>query len=335
MADLHVSFAMTPYDRILPLISGEVKPAGVTLEYQGMPGGVPGVFYDQLKFGRYDLSEMSFSSFLVERAKGWPYRILPVFHNRNFSYTSIVIRRDSGIRQDHPEDLKGKRFAIGDYQQTGGLWIRGVLQHEFGVTPQDMAWYQTRGERYSHTGASGTRPPVELHFAKAGIGNLFLSGEIDAAWGWGGSEGGSSLARNDADVRGKPDFALLFSEAKAEAVRYFKKTGIYPPHHTTAIRESILDEHPWVARSLMEAFEEAKRLAMQRLRQQTLFVFFEHYAEEVARTLGPDPFAYGIKANAAAIDMVQTISAEQSLTAKKQPIDQLFAEEVLLMEERL
>ena len=116
MADLHLSFAMTPYDRVMPLITGEVKPAGITLDYEGMPGAVPGVFYDQLKFQRYDLSEMSFSSFLVERAKGFPYRILPVFHNRNFSYTSIVIRKSSGIRQDHPEDLNGKRFAVGDYQ---------------------------------------------------------------------------------------------------------------------------------------------------------------------------------------------------------------------------
>src|SRR5713101_1542417 len=98
MADLHLSFAMTPYDRVLPLITGEVKPAGITLDYQGMPGAVPGVFYDQLKYGRYDVSEMSFSSTLVDRAKGWPYRLLPVFHNRNFSYTSIVIRQSSGIR---------------------------------------------------------------------------------------------------------------------------------------------------------------------------------------------------------------------------------------------
>src|SRR5436305_7928612 len=76
MADIVLSFAMTPYDRVLPLITGEVKPAGITLDYQGMPGAVPGVFYDQIKFQRYDLSEMSFSSFLVERAKGWPYRLL-------------------------------------------------------------------------------------------------------------------------------------------------------------------------------------------------------------------------------------------------------------------
>jgi 4,5-dihydroxyphthalate decarboxylase len=334
MPDLNLSFAMTPYDRVLPLITGEVKPAGITLDYQGMPGAVPGVFYDQIKFHRYDLSEMSFSSFLVERAKSFPYRLLPVFHNRNFSYTNIVIRRSSGIREDHPEDLKGKRFAVGDYQQTAALWIRGVMQHEFGVTPQDMEWVQTRGEAYSHTGASGTKPPVKLTFADAAESTLFLRGEIDAAMSWGG-ETGSALARQGVEIRGNPDFCTLFSDPKAEAIRYFKKNGIYPPHHTTAIRESILEQHPWVAMSLINAFEEAKRLAMSRTRQQTLFVFQNHYLDEVKRLMGADPFAYGVKANAAAIDMIQTISVEQSLTPRKQPLDEIFPTEVLIAEERL
>jgi 4,5-dihydroxyphthalate decarboxylase len=334
MPELTLSFAMTPYDRVLPLITGEVKPAGITLEYQGMPGAVPGVFYDQLKFQRYDLSEMSFSSFLVERAKGWPYRLLPVFHNRNFSYTNIVIRRASGIHQDQPQDLKGKRFAVGDYQQTAALWIRGVLQHEFGVTPQDMEWVQTRGEHYSHTGASGTRPPVKLTFANAAEGELFLRGEIDASMSWGG-ESTSALARGGADIRANPEFCLLFSDPKAEAIRYYQKNGIFPPHHTTAIRESILQAHPWVAISLLNAFEEAKKLAMERTRQQTLFVFQNHYLDEVKRLMGKDPFAYGVRANAAAIDMVQTISVEQSLTPKKQPLDEIFPEKVLIAEERL
>lgn len=335
MADLNLSFAMTPYDRVIPLITGEVKPAGITLDYQGMPGAVPGVFYDQLKFHRYDLSEMSFSSFLVERAKGFPYRLLPVFHNRNFSYTNIVIRKSSGIRVDHPEDLKGKRFAVGDYQQTAALWIRGVLQHEFGVVPQDMEWVQTRGEHYSHTGASGTKPPVKLTYANAAESTLLLRGEIDAAMNLGGEPSGSALARESADIRGNPDFCTLFSNPKAEAIRYYQKNHIFPPHHTTALRETILEEHPWVALSLLNAFEEAKKIAMSRTRQQSLFVFQNHYLDEVKQVMGGDPFAYGVKVNAAAIDMVQTISVEQSLSPRKQPLDEIFPTEILIAEERL
>jgi 4,5-dihydroxyphthalate decarboxylase len=335
MADLHLSFAMTPYDRVLPLITGEVKPAGIVLDYQGMPGAVPGVFYDQLKFQRYDVSEMSFSSFLVERAKGWPYRLLPVFHNRQFFYTTIVIRRSSGIRQNHPEDLRGKRFAVGDYQQSAALWIRGVLQHEYNITPQDMEWVQTRGRNYSHTGASGTVPPVNLTYADKPASALFLNGEIDAAMSWLGIGAESALERPGEDIRRNPDFTLLFSDPKAEAIRYYHKTGIYPPQHTTAVRESILQEHPWVAISLLNAFEEAKRIAISRMRNQTLFVFTNHYLEEVSQTFGPDPFAYGVKANAPAIDFVQTISVEQSLTRRKQPLEEIFPEEILIAEERL
>jgi 4,5-dihydroxyphthalate decarboxylase len=335
MTDLHLSFAMTPYDRVLPLITGEVKPAGITLDYQGMPGAVPGVFYDQIKFQRYDLSEMSFSSSLVERAKGWPYRLLPVFHNRQFYYTSIVIRRSSGIRVGHPEDLKGKRFAVGDYQQSAALWIRGVLQHEYGVTPQDMEWVQTRGEHYSHTGASGTRPPVKLTFATKPASQLFLDGDIDAAMSWLGIGEENALERRSEDIRGNPDFTLLFDDPRAEGIRYYRKTGIYPPQHTTAIRESILREHPWVAVSLVNAFEQAKRLAMTRMRNQTLFVFTNQYMEELRSIFGADPFPYGVKRNRAAIDFVQTISAEQSLTPAKQPLNEIFPEEILISEERL
>src|SRR5215212_7458947 len=187
MPDITLSFAMTPYDRIMPLIPGEVKPVGINLEYLGMPGGVPQVFFDQIKHQRYDLSEFSMSSFMVERSHGWPYRLLPVFHNRNFSYTSVVISKPNGLRQDHPEDLKDRRFAVMDYQQTAALWIRGVLKHEFGLEDRDMKWVQTRGANLSHMGASGSKPNpgVELTYADADFGRLFLRGDIDASMGYG------------------------------------------------------------------------------------------------------------------------------------------------------
>lgn len=336
MPDLVLSFAMTPYDRILPLITGEVKPAGITLDYQGMPGAVPGVFYDQIRYQRYDLSEFSMSSFLTEKGKGFPYRILPVFHNRNFSYTRIVIRKSSGIRQDHPEDIRGKRFAVGDYQQTAALWIRGVLQHEFNVSPEDVQWVQTRGEHYSHMGASGTRPPANLTFATEPESTLFLNGEIDASMGWGtGGDASHALAREGVNIRDNADFVHLFSNRKAEGMRYFQKTGIFQPHHTTAIRESILKDHPWVAVSLMTAFEEAKRIAMSRMRQQSLFVFGEQDIDEVKEVMGPDPYAYGIKANAKAVQFIQQMSVEQGFSPKALPFNEIFPEELIIAEERL
>ena len=352
MADISLTFSITPYDRVLPLITGEVKPDGITLDFMPSPGGVPTLFYNQMKFQRYDLSEMSMSSFLRMRSIGWPYRLLPVFHNRNFSYTYIHIRKDSGIKQDHPEDLKGKHIGIGDYQQSLGLWTRGILQMEFGVKPEDMIWYQERGEHYSHTGASteaGLSIPdnIELHYATTDFNTMFLKGELDAVTGLGlrrgraGNQGRGGvpdlgLARSRSGSE-EPDLLTLFKDPQKEAIRYYKKTSIYPPNHGTIVRESILEEHPWVAASLMDAFEESKRLAIERLHQSppSLLVFGQHYLWDVEVVFGNDPFPYGIKANAKAFEMAQTFSVEQGLTQKKQPLDEIYPQEIIYREERL
>jgi len=325
VSDLTLSFAISPYDRVLPLISGEVKPSGIRLEYEpntspSASSPVPRLFFEQIKYQRYDVSEMSFSSYLIERPKGFPYLALPVFHNRNFRYTNLVVRDGSGIRQDHPEDLKGKRFSIPDYQMSMALWTRGILEHEFAVLPRDLRWFQTRGERFSHTGASGTRLPdgVQLTFANAAEADLFAREEVDVSMSFPPTN---------------PGVKTLFSDPQAEATRFYTKTGIFPPHHITVVRESIVQAHPWVALSLVDAFQAAKTVAQRRQREQTLFVFNQQYLQHERELFGDDPWVYGIRANAAAIDMVQTISLEQGLTTRKAPLEELFPESVIVADE--
>jgi 4,5-dihydroxyphthalate decarboxylase len=325
VTDLSLSFAISPYDRVVPLISGEVKPSGIRLDYEPNPSPspnspVPRMFFEQIKYQRYDVSEMSFSSYLIERAKGFPYLALPVFHNRNFRYTNLVVRDGSGIRQDHPEDLKGKRFSIPDYQMSMALWTRGILQHEFDILPRDLRWFQTRGERFSHTGASGTHLPegVELTFANAAEADLLARAEVDVSM---------SFPLNSPGVK------TLFGDPQAEATRFYTKTGIFPPHHITVVRQSIVEAHPWVALSLVDAFQAAKAIAQRRVREQTLFVFNQQYLQNERALFGADPWVYGIRANAAAIDMVQTISVEQGLTIRKAPLDELFPEPVIVADE--
>jgi 4,5-dihydroxyphthalate decarboxylase len=331
--NVKLTLAMNPYDRIQPLINGEVKPVGVDLEYVGFPGGVD-VFYDQLKFNRYDVAEMSFSSTLKARAHGWPYRILPVFHNRQFAYTRVLIRHSSGIRQDHPEDLIGKRVGVAEYQQTAALWARGVLQQEFGIRPQDMIWFMERPEGFSHGGASSFNPPPGLQFSytQTDLGTMFLRGDLDAAFTYIVS---GSMDRKKADLSTNPDYGTLFADPETEGFRYFRKHGVYPPQHTTVIRESVVREHPWIARSLMQAFEESKKIAIERLykRAPSLIAFGGLTVERQRKVMGDDPYPYGLRANARAIDYVQTFSQEQGFTERKQPWPELFAEECLVMEE--
>lgn len=337
MEEIHLSFAMSNYDRIEPLVTGEVKPRGITLHYVHVP--TPDIFYQQVKFSRWDLSEMSFSFFLMGRSRGWAYRALPVFHNRAFAYTTLMVHADAGIKS--PEDLKGKRIGSFDYAQTAALWLRGQLQHEFGVKPSDMIWYQERPQNHSIAGGLGEFAPpsdVEFHYAPTDFATMFINREIDA-----GTilhhPAGASLEREKQDLTGHRKLKKLFSDPRKEAIRYFRKNGVYPPHHTTAIRESIIEKHPWVATSLMEAFESSKKLVLERLygreRVPSLRVFSAQELSEQRAVFGDDPFPYGIKANAKAIDMVQTYSVEQGLTPKKQPLEEIFAEEVLVAEESL
>ena len=289
MQDLGLSFRIGHYDRVDALITGEVKPEGITLHYEPLPG--PDVFYRQLKFSQFDVSEMSFSSFLMGRARGWSYRAIPVFHNRQFEYTKLLIRKEAGIEK--PEDLKGKRIATGDYQQTAALWIRGQLQHEFGVKPTDMEWFMARSPRFSHGGAlGGFKPPPGLKFSYAtkDMATMLLNGELDAAH----YQYGAAVDRSNVDLSNHPNFRYLFPDRQTEAIRYYKKNGFFPAHHTTVIRESILQEHPWVANSLFEAFERSKALANERLypRGPSLLVFAAQEIEEQRSAFGDDPFRY-------------------------------------------
>ena len=334
MADLTLTFAMTPYDRVQPLMSGEVKPEGIALEYTNLPS--PDIFYRQSKFSQFDVSEMSFSAFLIARAQGWPFRMLPVFHNRGFFYTTILTRRAAGIRR--PEDLKGKRFGVAEYAQSLALWTRGILQHEFGVRPEDMEWYQERSQQFSHAAHAGFTPPagVRLNHAQTDLGTMMLNGDLDAAI----IQSGSIMDRPKEDVSKHSAIRPLYRDYRKEGIRYYRKTGVFPPQHITVVRESILEEHPWVATSLYQAFKEAKSVCMQRLYQPwigggapSMLVFGKRDLDEQRKVFGDDPYAYGIKANAKAIDMVQTFSVEQGLTKSKQPWSELFAGELLLAED--
>ena len=331
MPDLKLSLAMDATDRVMPLITGEVKPEGITLEFYDVPA--PDIFYRQLKFNQFDVSEMSFSFFLMGRSQGLPYRLLPVFHNRNFYYTRILVRKASGIKR--PEDLKGKRVGNADYCQSLALWTRGILQHEFGVKPEDMIWYQDRPEGFSVASSMGFKPPahIDFHYAETDFGTMFLRGELDAAISY---QTGAAMDRPKRDLSHDRRFGTLFKDPRKEAIRYYKKTGIYPPQHTTVVRESILKEHPWVANSLLEAFTKAKQLAYKRIYEDTprSLIFGVQEVEQQREVFGDDPFKYGIKANATEIDMVQGFSVEQGLTPKKQPWDEIFPEELLLMEEK-
>src|SRR5262250_1071615 len=178
---LELSIALSDNERTRPLIEGRVVPQGIKL----VPTMVhpSEMFWRQLRFAEFDVSEMSMSSLLIATARGpTPWVALPVFTTREFFHTRILVRVDAGIAT--PADLKGKRVGVPEFQQTAAIWARGVLENEFGVAPRDMEFFMERVAGKSHGGATGFKPPagVTVHQipASTNIGEMLVDGELDA-----------------------------------------------------------------------------------------------------------------------------------------------------------
>src|SRR6202171_3946721 len=207
--NLQLSIGITNNPRTWPILDGTVKPEGIDL--------IPTIlhpselFWRQLHFAEFAVSEMSCSSFLIAVARNDTRFVgLPIFTTRRFFHPGILVRRGAGI--DKPADLKGKRVGVPEYQQTAALWARGVLEHEFGVAPKDMEFWMERTPEMSHGGATGFKPPpgVTVHQIPAdkSIGSMMLAGELDAVIFY--LVDPNLIDRSTVDLRNHPDIKPLF-----------------------------------------------------------------------------------------------------------------------------
>jgi 4,5-dihydroxyphthalate decarboxylase len=323
--NLQLSIGITSNPRTWPIIDGTVRPDGIDLVATVLHPSE--LFWRQLHFAEFAVSEMSCSSFLIATGQGDPRFLgLPIFTTRRFFHTSILVRRDAGI--ETPADLKGKRVGVPEYQQTAALWARGVLQHEFGVHARDMQFWMERTPEKSHGGATGFKAPpgvtVNQIPADKSIGTMMLAGELDAALHYLSNR--NLVDRSRADLAHHPDFKYLFADPTAEGIRYFRKTGLLPINHQAVVRRDIYEKEPWVALNLLKAFNRANEIAnAQRL---------EHVADHLAAgLLAGDPamplIHHGVNANRKVIETIAQYSLEQALTPRLIKIEELYAPSAL------
>ena len=327
---LELSIALSDNERTRPLIEGRVAPQGikpvVTVVYPSE------MFWRQLRFAEFDVSEMSMSSLIIAASRGdTRWAAIPVFTMRKFFHTSIIVRADSGIAA--PPDLRGKRIGVPEYQQTWAIWSRGVLQHEFGVHARDIEWFMERNPEKSHGGATGFNPPpgVRLHHIppSTNIGDMLLRGELDGALFY--LVHPNLIDRSTVDVSGVTRH--LFPDPAAEGRRFYAKTGLFPINHTVVVRRSLLERHPWVALNLYSAFVAAKE-EIARYGQSHLQWYFETglLDESINRTLADnDPLAYGFKASRAVLETIAEYVHEQGLSARRVKLEELFVASTLDM----
>jgi len=323
---LKLSIGMMENPRTWPIFDGRVKADGIDL----VPSEVfaSELFWRQLKFGDFDLAEMSMSTLMMAVAQGDTRWIgIPVFTTRKFFHTEILVRRAAGIAK--PGDLKGKRVGVPEYQQTAALWARGALEHEFGVRASDMEWWMERVPSHSHRGAVGFEPPPGVTIrqvpAEKSLGSMMLSGEIEATVHY--IRRTNLVDRSTVDLANHPEVRPLFPDPLAEGVRYYRKTALLPINHGMVVKRELAERHPWVVLNVLKAFERANELAeRERLEHARYHVDAGLVDGEALRT----PLVrHGVKANRLVLETAAQYSHEQGLTPRRVKLEELFAPSTL------
>ena len=315
MSKLQLTFACGPYDRTQSLRDGTIAVEGVDLTYLALQPAE--IFWRQLQFGEFDMSEMSFSNYVSLVAKGnSPFIAIPVFPSRVFRHGYFFVNTTKGIKT--PADLKGKRGGVPEYSMTAAVYMRGLMQHEFGVMPEDVDWVQGREDRLNLKLPNGVR----LTQAPAGseLGDLLERGELDFMM----------TANNPLSFRrGSDKVARLFPNYAEMEKDYYKRTKIYPIMHTVVIKRDIYDRYPWVAMNLYQALCRAKEQCYKMLAEtgspKASFAWLQPLMEEEQRIIGPDWFPYGIAQNRPTIEALLQFTHEHGLTDRRLKLEELFA----------
>jgi 4,5-dihydroxyphthalate decarboxylase len=324
MSDIQLTLACEDYDRTRPLKDGIIKPDGIELNYMLMP--VEEIFWRMMKYGEFDVSELSMGAFLTAAARGHrPFIALPVFPSRTFRHRCIFVNSAAGI--ERPEDLRGKRIGVPEYSMTAAVWLRGLFQHEYGVPPEAMHWIQAGEEEPGRKDrvAFEMPPGVRLEsVADRTLNEMIESGAIDAM---------ISPRMPSCFIQGSRRVRRLFPDYKQVEIDYFRKTGLFPIMHVIVIHKTIYERHRWVAQALYKAFYAAKALCMQKLYDtNVLRVSLPWTSAEYEQTrdlMTEDYWPYGLAPNRKNLETLHEYLFEQGLIQQKLNLDELFARETL------
>jgi 4,5-dihydroxyphthalate decarboxylase len=250
---------------------------------------------------------------------GWPMTALPVFLHRRFRHGFVFVNRNRGIRE--PKDLIGKRIGNPIFQPACNVWVRGVLENEYAVPHRTITWVTQAPEIIEFN----RHPDLRIEQVKEGqdIEDMLISGELEAIVS-------PNLVRGITE--GHAHIGRLWPNYRELEIEYYKRTGIFPIMHVTTIRRALVAEHPWVVKSLMDAFEKAKRLAYKRVANPRIvpLVWFQSYWDDEREFLGKDPWEYGTSAaNRKNLDLMCSYVHQQSMSDRLMTVAELFAKEAL------
>jgi 4,5-dihydroxyphthalate decarboxylase len=320
---LRLTLACGDYDRTRALRDGEVQPEGIELTYLTLP--VEETFFRMLRYREFEVAEMSLSTYAASLFDADPSMIaIPIFTSRAFRHSGVFINRSSGIRE--PEDLQGKVVGNPEYQLTACVWIRGMLAEQHGV-PTDSVRYRTGGlEEPRRHEKLDLKLPERFDVSSIGGGKTLsealAGGEIDALY---------TPRAPSVFYDGDPSVARLWADSQAAEEAYFEATQIFPIMHTVALRRDVYERAPWVARSLLKAFAEARDRAYEQLRETAALSYMVPWLpqqnDRAVELMGEDFWPYGFDANRTVLETFLDYHHEQGLSPRPLQPEDLFAPE--------
>lgn len=324
MGKLKITLGCGRYDRSWALMEGRVVPEGVDLNY--VPLDPEELFWRMTKYSEFDASEFSLGAYTIMLSRSDRSFIgIPVFPSRFFRHSCIYINSNSGIKK--PEDFRGKRMGVPDYTMTANTWIRGVLEHEFGVKPTDMKWFTGGLNEPGRKQRIATRSIEGLsitHLENGVLSDMLDRGEIDGLIG----------AREPACFRrGSKNVARLWPNYWEVERDYYRRTSVFPIMHLVVIRREIYEKNRWLAQSLSKAFLESKEICHREMSSQSALRYMLPWMireiEETTRFMGVDFWPYGLEPNRKNLETFVTYSVEQGLADSSFKIEDFFAPETL------
>ena len=325
-SQLPINMAGYDYDRVLALIDGRVEIEGCSTHFEiSRIGDMNSHIFSGPQ--TREVTEIGLHPFMLAYANDGfrDYTLIPVFPLRVFRHKSIYVRTDRGIEK--PEDLRGRKIATPGYSSTSLVWIRGIVQDEYGVTPGDVEWIVSSKD--SSAKASGG-PSKQENILPEGLSvsagppgqddsDLLESGKVDALF---------HAAEPRAYIEGHPKVARLFPDSRATERAYFATTGIFPIMHAVAIRKDVLEQHPWLPRAVFNAYSRAKQLTYDFLSTsawyKTSLPWVSQELEDTRSLMGKNYWPYGIEANRKALEALFRYSYEQGLASRELTIEELF-----------
>jgi 4,5-dihydroxyphthalate decarboxylase len=326
MSVLQIDLCCGDYDVVRPLRNGAVRPEGMEINFVTI-NRPPEVHWRMGIHGEFDAAEMSLGSFVAGKARGnFPFVGIPAFVYRRFRHSCAYVNVKSGI--DKPEDLKGKRVGVPEWQMTATVWLRGFLHDDYGVAPRDVLWLTGGLESSGRKEKVPLQLPTDIEIQSIAEGKnlsaMLVAGEIDALL----------TAQVPAPYADRvPEIRRLFTNARDIESDHFQRTGIFPIMHLIVIREAFYERHPWIAQSLYKALLEAKTYCIESLYHNdglhSVLPWAGQYVQETRDLMGHDYWPYGVDANRKTLQTFIRYCRDQGISNTDIEADDLFARQTL------